>query len=217
VGWWRALGDRLNEAAYRLAYLGDPAAVPWERGELDPVIAAYLGRLGLPVGASVLDAGCGLGTQTLALARLGWAAEGIDFQPRAVAVATRRAADAGLACAFERADVLEPRARGPYALVLDRGCFHSLPAASRPRYVQNLARWVAPGGHLLLRCFVVEGWRARLRPTLIPAIPLPDVYAALAPSFVAQDLEISPPERFLWPRMATLWLRRAPESGRALV
>ena len=54
---------------------------------------------------AILDLGCGPGLYTSRLARLGHRCVGIDFSPAAIAHATAQAADEGLACRYERADL----------------------------------------------------------------------------------------------------------------
>jgi cyclopropane fatty-acyl-phospholipid synthase-like methyltransferase len=44
-------------------------------------------------------------------------------------------------------------------LILDIGCFHSLPADKRPAYIKNLERLLAPQGTYLLYAFLKDNDR----------------------------------------------------------
>src|SRR5260370_14518015 len=52
-----------------------------------------------------LDLGCGTGTNSIYLARHGWETTGVDFVPRAIAQARRKAAAAGASPRFLVGDV----------------------------------------------------------------------------------------------------------------
>jgi cyclopropane fatty-acyl-phospholipid synthase-like methyltransferase len=102
-----------------------------------------------------LDLGCGTGTNALTLARHGWQATGVDFIPKAIGQARRKARQTGLQVDFRLDDVTRLRGiSGPFDLVLDMGCFHSLTPAGRGDYLQNLERLLAPGGTFLLYAFL---------------------------------------------------------------
>jgi SAM-dependent methyltransferase len=45
---------------------------------------------------------------------------------------------------------------GPFDLILDIGCFHSLPARSRERYAASMPHLLAPGGTFLLYAWMDE-------------------------------------------------------------
>jgi SAM-dependent methyltransferase len=101
--------------------------------------------------ARVADLGCGTGTLSALLAEEGFEVDGVDFSPRMVELAERKAAGlAGLR--FLRADAFEPPlAERSYDVVL---CRHLLWAMPDPSVA--LARWMrllTPTGRLVL----VEG------------------------------------------------------------
>ena len=50
-------------------------------------------------------------------------------------------------------DVLDSHVQGAFDVVIDRGCFHTLPPDRRADYVRMVAARLAPGKHLLLKCF----------------------------------------------------------------
>jgi SAM-dependent methyltransferase len=103
-----------------------------------------------------LDIGCGTGTDTVYLAAHGWDVTGVDMVPRALAIARRRAAAAGVAPRFVKGDASRLRDLGlgdGFTLVLDFGCFHTLPADRRDPYVAGVSGVAAPGATLLLYGF----------------------------------------------------------------
>jgi hypothetical protein len=81
---------------------------------------------------------------------------GVDQVPRALALARRRAATAGVAPRFVLGDVTRLRELGVgrgYTLLLDFGCFHTLPADQRDAYVASVSGVAAPGATFLLYGF----------------------------------------------------------------
>jgi glycine/sarcosine N-methyltransferase len=68
----------------------------------------------------ILDAACGIGTQSLALAALGYAVEGSDISAAEIARAKREAASRGLECSFRVDDMrtLKTASAGRYGAVM---------------------------------------------------------------------------------------------------
>ncbi|PWB82315.1 MAG: SAM-dependent methyltransferase, partial [Methylocystaceae bacterium] len=77
------------EAAYRLAD-SDPAGVPWAQLAPHPLLADWLAGRGAPIGARVVDVGCGLGDNAEAFAAAGATVTAFDLVADAVAWARRR-------------------------------------------------------------------------------------------------------------------------------
>ncbi|MGH3432216.1 MAG: class I SAM-dependent methyltransferase [Thermocrispum sp.] len=103
-----------------------------------------------------LDLGCGTGTDTVYLATHGWDVTAVDMVPKALATARRNAAAAGVTARFIEGDVTRLHELGvgaDYALLLDFGCFHTLPDDRRPAYVASVSHAAAPGANLLLYGF----------------------------------------------------------------
>lgn len=133
----------------------DVESMPWFYEPLDHDVERALDRLGLTKGR-ILDLGTGPGTQAIALAKRGFDVTASDLSPTAVAKAEARAAKSGASVRFVADDVLASRLEGPFDLVLDRGCFHTLPPECRGDYVATLARIVAPSGLAFLKTFSVK-------------------------------------------------------------
>jgi SAM-dependent methyltransferase len=155
---------------FNLAYFRKP---PWDTGISPPELIAFIGSH--PVGRA-LDLGCGTGTNALTLARGGWQVTGVDFAPAAIAQAVRKLKGAGLKAEFRVGDVTGLQdLHGPFDLILDIGCFHSLSPVGRSAYRRNLQRLLAPGGVFLMYAFLrPEGRKAG------PGIELADLDALAA-------------------------------------
>ena len=90
-------------------------------------------------------------------AELGLDATGIDFSPRAIRLAERKAQERGLDARFFVADALELESSSDrYATVLDCGLFHVFDDRDRARFVNSLAATVEPDGHYFMLCFSNE-------------------------------------------------------------
>jgi len=138
----------ISSLFYRLAYRsGTPR---WDSTEPRPEVTE-LAR-GCPPGRA-LDLGCGTGSDVIYLASLGWDAVGVDFAPRAIAIARSRAATAGSAATFTVGDVTRLReagVSGGFDLVIDVGCYHGIPARRRDAYHAGVAAVTKPGGDVFL-------------------------------------------------------------------
>ena len=157
---------------FRAAYL--VGFKPWDSGVPPPQLVAVVeGSDALPP-QKALDLGCGTGTNSIYMARHGWDVTGIDFVPRAVAVAKRKAAEAQASPRLMVGDVTRLTDLGigtDYSLLLDLGCFHSIPDADRDAYVRGVTALARAGATLLLFAFVRgDGRASRIGPRgLAPA------------------------------------------------
>ncbi len=139
---------RLN---FILRYLRRP---PWDSGLVPPEVADFIAA---SEPGRALDLGCGSGTSSLALARAGWTVTGVDFVPRAIRLARRKAKEADLNVDFRVADVTRlplSLLTSSFSLVLDIGCFHGLNERQKRIYLDQLPRLLAPGGTWLLYGFL---------------------------------------------------------------
>ena len=126
---------------------------PWyyRRGQWE-----YSHAVGLiPEGAPLLDLGCGAGMFVEQCRGLGLPAEGIDFNP--VAVARAQAAGLPVRCGdWEQLSVEKP---GAYGMVT---AFQLLEHLSAPvPFLRSAVRLLRPGGRLLLAVPDSDGWLAR--------------------------------------------------------
>jgi SAM-dependent methyltransferase len=144
--WYRVVYQTL----YRLGLIF------WQRPAPPPDLVALVeGPSPLPPGRA-LDLGCGTGTDTLYLATHGWDVTAVDMVRRALATARQKATAAGVSPRFLEGDVTRLHDLGVgdgYTLVLDFGCFHTLPEDQRSRYVTEVSNAAAPGATFLLYGF----------------------------------------------------------------
>jgi len=134
--------------------------VVWKRATPPAeLIALVEGPTPLPAGRA-LDLGCGTGTDTIYLASHGWDVTAVDMTSKALAIARRNATAAGVAPRLIHGDVTrlaDLDVGGDYTLLLDLGCFHTLPSDRRPPYVTGVTHAAAPGATLLLSGFRRRG------------------------------------------------------------
>lgn len=96
---------------------------------------------------TVLDLGCGIGSNTLMLARLGWRGTGIDISDTAIREARAAARETGLDARFLVADILTWEPDHQYDLVLST---YSLPGgADSHRFMATASAALKPGGTLV--------------------------------------------------------------------
>ena len=127
--------------------------IPWETGEASPDLATLIHEKILKKGTKVLDAGCGLGTQTCFMALNGAVATGIDISETAVKKAREQMLKENYTAHFVVGDVCKmPMPNASFEFVYDRGCYHHLSPIERMDYVKEVHRVLVPGGifHLLV-------------------------------------------------------------------
>jgi 2-polyprenyl-3-methyl-5-hydroxy-6-metoxy-1,4-benzoquinol methylase len=144
----RAFYDRLA-ADYHLLYEDWPAAIRRQAASLDRLIRGALGA----AARDVLDCACGIGTQALGLAELGYRVSAIDLSPEAIARATREAQARRLDIAFQVADMraLERAVPGRFDVVLaaDNVLPHLLTDQDLAAALQAIAQKLTPDGLFL--------------------------------------------------------------------
>ena len=149
---------------FRAAYL--LGFKPWDSGVTPPELIAFVEGERRSTGKA-LDLGCGTGTNSIYLSRHGWDTTGIDFVPRAVNVAKRKAREANAPVRLLVGDVTRLTELGigaGYELLFDLGCFHSIPDAGRDAYVSGATAVAAPGATMLLFGFTRGERSGRLGP-----------------------------------------------------
>ena len=144
------MNARLNRLIYDLMYrLGKPV---WDTGSTPPEVVEAIEQASVP--GRALDLGCGTGTHAIYLAQRGWTVLGVDFSPKAIAIAREKANRVGVNIDFQVADVSRLDVlSGPFDFALDVGCFHGLDAAGQARYATQLMRLMRPGGKFMLWAF----------------------------------------------------------------
>jgi SAM-dependent methyltransferase len=117
-------------------------------------LATVLREFGVPAGAAILDAACGIGTQTFGLAQLGYCVHGSDISPGAVARGRIEAEKRDLPVSFVVADCrrLPFTSRQRFAAVL--ACDNAIPHLLSDDEIRaafiECRRVLTPGGVLLV-------------------------------------------------------------------
>jgi SAM-dependent methyltransferase len=141
----------LRKMFFNLWYYREP---PWDTGISPPELMQFIKSH--PPGLA-LDLGCGTGTNLITLAQHGWQATGVDFAWKAVRLAHQKARRAGVQVNLRVDDVTRLKnLAGPFDLILDIGCFHSLKQEERERYIRNIVRLLGASGTYLLYVFFKE-------------------------------------------------------------
>jgi len=117
-------------------------------------VAAVLTEFGVAPGSAILDATCGIGTQSIGLAQLGYRVTASDVSAGAVARARAEAASRGLVISFTIADLrhLSESFSDPFAAVvaLDNAIPHLLSDDEIRAAFVECRRVLRPGGVLLV-------------------------------------------------------------------
>ncbi|MGY5883141.1 class I SAM-dependent methyltransferase [Modestobacter lacusdianchii] len=112
----------------------------------NPHLAREVGHL---VPGRALDAGCGAGAEAIWLAEHGWRVTAADISTEALARAADRAAASGVGDRVQwvAADLGHWAPEAPFDLVTTA---YAHPAMPQLAFYARIARWVAPGGTLLV-------------------------------------------------------------------
>ena len=98
--------------------------------------------------------GCGVGRETIHLARKGFDVTGLDFSPIAIRRARKKAQAAGLDIPFIVDDLTNlQQVKGTYDLVMDFGAINDLSQTDRDLYIKNVLPLINPNGHYAMFCF----------------------------------------------------------------
>jgi len=128
------------------------SSTPFDIEEPDAWIAA-LAKSG-KIHGKVLDAGCGLGRNSLCLAELGCNVLGVDISAHAIERARQKASSKNNSARFLQADLCQLSGyENHFDAVVDIGCFHSLDQPNRAAYAAALHRYCSEGAAIYLRAF----------------------------------------------------------------
>ncbi len=115
------------------------------------VTTAVEGRV--PAGRAV-TLGCGVGRESIALARLGFDVTGVDFSPTAIDRARKMADRAGVTVRFVVDDLTDlTEITGTFDLITDFGALSDLKRSKRGLYLQNLLSLSHPNTLYFMFCF----------------------------------------------------------------
>jgi len=138
----------LQKLKFNLAYYQKPV---WDTGISPPELLSFIATHSP---GRALDLGCGTGTNGITLAKSGWDVTGVDFAYRAIQMAEKRARQNGVKINLLLDDVTRMDSiTGDFNLILDMGCYHSLPSKTHSHYTANIDRFLASDGTYLLYVF----------------------------------------------------------------
>jgi SAM-dependent methyltransferase len=189
TGWFEQL---YAEAA------GGQAIVPWDRREPHPLLVEWAAHRPVPHTAHrTLVVGSGLGDDAAYLSGLGWGVIAFDISPTAIAAARHRFP--ATPADFRVADVLDPPQEwtGHFDLVLESYTTQALPVRLRPTVIKHVARFLAPGGTLLVLAAAREEGDSGAGPPWPLSRSEIESYSAEGLTAVAID-EVGPPDDAHW-------------------
>lgn len=154
---WHEWKERIRRSSWGFEVRYWRRLTPWDTQVTPPEVMEFIA--GSPPGKA-LDLGCGTGTNAVTLARRGWEVTGVDFAPKAIRIARRKAATAGLTISFHAADVTDQSMlTGPYDYVLDIGCLFVLKERERLKYAAELTRLTRAGAWYMLYAWLPRPWK----------------------------------------------------------
>jgi SAM-dependent methyltransferase len=132
---------------------GDASAIPWANQAPRQLFVSWAEQHDLKGnGRRALQVGCGLGDDAEELARRGFVVTAFDIAPAAIEWCRQRFPDSPVD--YMVADLLNPPQewRGAFNFILEIYTLQALTAELRGPAMENLARFLAPGGELLVIC-----------------------------------------------------------------
>jgi len=161
--------------------------LPWDTGRVDHNLADALARHDIRP-CRALELGCGTGSNAIWLARRGFDVTASDISETAVQRARQAAERAGVALSFAAGDLLhDPLPQGPFGLVFDRGCFHSVgDASARGLFGRVVSDRLADGGYWLSLIGSADGPLREVGP---PRLSAADIAAAVEERFEILSLQ----------------------------
>ena len=115
------------------------AETPWDSGKPSEELLQVL-NAGKLTGKTVLEIGCGTGTNAIELAQRGFAVTAVDYVEQPIQAAREKARQAKVKVDFRVADVVKDDLGGPYDILFDRGVYHHLRTEDLKRFQEFLKR-----------------------------------------------------------------------------
>jgi len=112
---------------------------PWDSGKPDEELLRVLDS-GKLTGKTVLEFGCGTGTNAVELAQRGFEVTAVDIVDQAIQSARAKARKANVTVDFRVADTLNGEVSGAYDVLFDRGAYHCLRTVDLKKFQDFLKR-----------------------------------------------------------------------------
>lgn len=122
-------------------------ALPWDTGKAAPELTAYFSRVST-IPKSVLELGCGTGTNAIWMVQQGCKVVATDISPTAIEWAQNKAKSAGVNVEFKVSDICKENPVVPNSVdfVFDRGVFHVMAPDMRSHFAKKVSEALTPGG-----------------------------------------------------------------------
>jgi 2-polyprenyl-3-methyl-5-hydroxy-6-metoxy-1,4-benzoquinol methylase len=151
----------LNPEWWRFEWRYWRKQTPWDTQTTPPEVMAFIQKTS---SGRALDLGCGTGTNAITLSKHGWQVTGVDFSPKAIIAARKKAARQNLHIDFYIGSVAElDFLSGPFDYALDIGCLFSLKLQDRHKYAAGLKRMLPPGARYMLYAWLPQTRHGRKR------------------------------------------------------
>ena len=170
------LGDEGYREAMSQRY--SRGETPWDTGVPSAELIRAIDEGELP-GKTVLELGCGTGTNSVELARRGYAVTAVDLIEAPIRRARTRAQSAGVKVDFRVGDLTQMDLGGPYDLVFDSGLYHGIRNRDLAGLLAALSRASRPGS----RWLCLAGNANEPHPTGPPVVREEDFRSELEPMF----------------------------------
>lgn len=134
----------------------------WEAAYKDPSTSSVFGPVSdeirqlhskLPMGAAVLDFGCGEGRNAIFLLEQGMAVTAVDISANAITKLKSQAAKYGARLKTKRMDVRTYRFAGQFDLIIAHGLLHLLPRSDWIRIIYLMQKYTKPSGFNVVAVF----------------------------------------------------------------
>jgi len=136
----------VQEMFYRKATV--PEELPWHSEEPAALLVKAVSLRKAP--GKALDLGCGTGVFSVYLAKQGYEVTGVDFIPKALEMAAKRAQAEKVKITWVLADLLFWKTVDQFDLILDSGCLHTVASRNMHRYKKQLLSWTTPHTDFIL-------------------------------------------------------------------
>ena len=158
--------------------------IPWDSGVPSEELVRVLDS-GKITGRTVLEIGCGTGTNAIELARRGFNVTAVDYVKQAVEAARAKAERAKVNVDFRVADALKDDLGGPYDVLFDRGTYHCLRMEHLTRFQEALKRVTRRGSWWLCLAGNAKEKKQDAGP---PVVTEQEIRAELGPLFEIVEL-----------------------------
>lgn len=179
----QTLLNLLNPEWWRFEWRYWRKRTPWDTQITPPEVMAFLEKSSP---GRALDLGCGTGTNAITLSQHGWQVTGVDFSPKAIAAARKKAVRQDLQIDFYIGSVADLSfLSGSYDYALDIGCLFSLKPGDRHKYAAGLMRMLPPGARYML-----YAWLPQTRFGRKWGIAAEEVGALFGPAFIQDKMVV---------------------------